>query len=210
MSQTSSSVNPDSGSSSSGRAERLVGTGVSASVADDGSKPSKGPKGMRRRHPKATTGCSTCRTRRLKCDEERPECHRCVKSGWKCDGFPPQYVPLDTKGSRKLLPKGFPKPQLAEIQIRTGPKFSDNKQGRYFRFYCEDIAAQIAGPFATTLWERIVPQSGEVEPSIGHCIAALGALTKSRTIAWNQQPLPADWLRTGFQDPHYQYALVQY
>ncbi|KAF8863060.1 hypothetical protein BDZ45DRAFT_147613 [Acephala macrosclerotiorum] len=31
-------------------------------------------------------GCSTCRKRRVKCDETRPVCNRCLKSGAECDG----------------------------------------------------------------------------------------------------------------------------
>ncbi|KAL2072577.1 hypothetical protein VTL71DRAFT_11920 [Oculimacula yallundae] len=31
-------------------------------------------------------GCTTCRKRRIKCDEEHPTCLRCRKSGLECDG----------------------------------------------------------------------------------------------------------------------------
>jgi hypothetical protein len=30
---------------------------------------------------------TACRTRRVKCDETRPECVRCQKSGRNCDGY---------------------------------------------------------------------------------------------------------------------------
>ena len=32
------------------------------------------------------TGCQTCRTRRIKCDEGKPECHNCMKSKRQCSG----------------------------------------------------------------------------------------------------------------------------
>lgn len=84
--------------------------------------------------------------------------------------------------------------------------FTDEFQGRYFQYYCEEIAAQIGGPNATSLWERIVPQSGEAEPFIAHAIVAIGALNKSQTTHWlrdpSQHPLT--------MDSHYQYALLQY
>ncbi|KAI4955257.1 hypothetical protein J4E91_001115 [Alternaria rosae] len=35
-------------------------------------------------------GCSTCRRRRIKCDETHPTCQRCEKAGLKCDG--PQSI----------------------------------------------------------------------------------------------------------------------
>jgi hypothetical protein len=33
------------------------------------------------------------RLRRIKCGEERPACARCVKSGWKCDGYADTKTP---------------------------------------------------------------------------------------------------------------------
>ncbi|KAJ5515995.1 hypothetical protein N7527_007555 [Penicillium freii] len=32
-------------------------------------------------------GCRTCRRRRVKCDEEKPLCHRCQKGGFECEGY---------------------------------------------------------------------------------------------------------------------------
>ena len=45
------------------------------------------------------TGCQTCRTRRIKCDETKPECLKCIKSNRKCEGTV-QYEP---RKSRKLI-----------------------------------------------------------------------------------------------------------
>ena len=35
------------------------------------------------------TGCQTCRTRRVKCDEGKPECNNCIKSKRQCEGINP-------------------------------------------------------------------------------------------------------------------------
>ncbi|KAI2465540.1 hypothetical protein F4781DRAFT_21297 [Annulohypoxylon bovei var. microspora] len=32
-------------------------------------------------------GCNTCRRRRVKCDEAKPQCYRCVKAGFRCEGY---------------------------------------------------------------------------------------------------------------------------
>ena len=42
---------------------------------------------QRRRHSKVRTGCTICKRRRIKCDEAKPECMRCLKSGWQCEGY---------------------------------------------------------------------------------------------------------------------------
>ncbi|OTB00508.1 hypothetical protein M426DRAFT_65764 [Hypoxylon sp. CI-4A] len=36
---------------------------------------------------KVRTGCLTCKIRKVKCDEGKPCCHRCVSTGRKCDGY---------------------------------------------------------------------------------------------------------------------------
>ncbi|TVY16401.1 putative transcriptional regulatory protein, partial [Lachnellula arida] len=36
---------------------------------------------------KTRTGCGICRKRRIKCDEQKPSCYHCIRSGWKCDGY---------------------------------------------------------------------------------------------------------------------------
>ncbi|KAF2668872.1 hypothetical protein BT63DRAFT_374429 [Microthyrium microscopicum] len=36
---------------------------------------------------KVKTGCATCRVRKIKCDEKRPFCQKCVKTGRTCDGY---------------------------------------------------------------------------------------------------------------------------
>ncbi|KAL8403149.1 hypothetical protein RB594_008420 [Gaeumannomyces avenae] len=40
----------------------------------------------RRSHRKSRNGCSTCKRRKIKCDEHRPSCHNCARYGVRC-GF---------------------------------------------------------------------------------------------------------------------------
>ncbi|KAL3463393.1 hypothetical protein BJX64DRAFT_120231 [Aspergillus heterothallicus] len=37
--------------------------------------------------PYTSTGCNTCRRRKVKCDETKPECLRCTNHGHKCTGY---------------------------------------------------------------------------------------------------------------------------
>ncbi|KAI5463580.1 hypothetical protein BGZ63DRAFT_195670 [Mariannaea sp. PMI_226] len=51
-------------------------------------------------HTRSQTGCRTCRSRRVKCDGDRPSCSRCIKAGRFCDfGIP--NLPLR---DRRALP----------------------------------------------------------------------------------------------------------
>ncbi|KAF1362115.1 hypothetical protein EJ07DRAFT_163979 [Lizonia empirigonia] len=42
---------------------------------------------MKRQRTKCFTGCWTCRSRRVKCDEETPSCQRCRQLGVACEGY---------------------------------------------------------------------------------------------------------------------------
>ncbi|KAF2630263.1 hypothetical protein BU25DRAFT_429338 [Macroventuria anomochaeta] len=42
---------------------------------------------MKRQRTKCFTGCWTCRSRRVKCDEETPACQRCRQIGVACEGY---------------------------------------------------------------------------------------------------------------------------
>ncbi|OAA70554.1 Zn(2)-C6 fungal-type DNA-binding domain protein [Cordyceps fumosorosea ARSEF 2679] len=42
--------------------------------------------------PKSRTGCLTCRARRIKCDEAKPACKKCVSGGRTCQGYEDPFV----------------------------------------------------------------------------------------------------------------------
>lgn len=44
-------------------------------------------KARRSKRTKTFSGCQTCRSRHLKCDEARPTCLRCFKAGFQCSGY---------------------------------------------------------------------------------------------------------------------------
>jgi hypothetical protein len=86
--------------------------------------------------------------------------------------------------SRPLAPnpKG-PHPYVSTItapvsSLHTGPKFVDGRQHRFFGTYLE-IAAEIRGPYSSSLWERLIPQSCHAESYIWHAVIAVGAMSKT-------------------------------
>ena len=186
---------------------------------------------IRRKHNKTRTGCLTCRSvhiitqlikkalltrvgirgRRVKCDETRPACERCVKFGWDCEGYrtdseTPGLLISAKRQGRKLVPKSNLLPELGPMKMFPRGMFTDDWQSHYFQYYVNEVATQIRGPNETSLWERLVPQAGEAETFIVHAIAALGALSKSQILVSDPDappnPMAVNW--------HRQYALVQY
>ncbi|KAF4507964.1 hypothetical protein G6O67_004407 [Ophiocordyceps sinensis] len=84
------------------------------------------PKKRKRNFSNRTkTGCLTCRKRKKKCDEHKPECSNCVRGGFVCAGYPPQrgpgwqkpdskataVVPLESKDPSYVPPGAYGMPQ---------------------------------------------------------------------------------------------------
>ncbi|KAM0236590.1 hypothetical protein ACHAP5_009357 [Fusarium lateritium] len=70
------------------------------------------------------TGCLTCRKRKKKCDEQKPECGNCLRGSFVCAGYPPQRgpgwqkpdnkaaaVPLESKDPTYIPPGAYGMPQ---------------------------------------------------------------------------------------------------
>ncbi|KAF4949411.1 hypothetical protein FGADI_8924 [Fusarium gaditjirri] len=53
----------------------------------------KGKVRQRRAHTRSRTGCSECRSRRVRCGEQRPTCENCVNNKRTCE-YPPVKIPL--------------------------------------------------------------------------------------------------------------------
>ena len=69
-----------------------------------------------------STGCRACVRRKVKCDETRPSCKRCVKAGTQCPGFPQdlfKFVDETQDVSQRHAPprRGREAPKAAESSV---------------------------------------------------------------------------------------------
>ncbi|KAL3424183.1 C6 zinc finger domain protein [Phlyctema vagabunda] len=136
-------------------------------------------------HSKARTGCITCRIRRVKCDEAKPACKRCINFGTDCDGYiGVSEEPRPSAGGRGMLVPILPKSQklISTSEIESIDRYSpfvDGLELHFFQVYLEETATQIAGPCRTSLWNRLIPQASEAHPFIRNAIIAIGAISKT-------------------------------
>ncbi|KAI5256828.1 trimeric LpxA-like protein [Aureobasidium subglaciale] len=63
----------------------------------------KGPAQRRRFSQRTKTGCHTCRRRKKKCDEAKPQCTNCTRGGFPCEGYGPKHE-LNVKLPSKTVP----------------------------------------------------------------------------------------------------------
>ncbi|KAI2627458.1 hypothetical protein GGS26DRAFT_583100 [Hypomontagnella submonticulosa] len=91
------------------------------------------PKKRKRNFSNRTkTGCLTCRKRKKKCDETKPQCTNCVRGGFVCHGYPnqrgypkmenkPAAVPLESKDPSYVPPGAYGMPQPSNFPIPPPP-----------------------------------------------------------------------------------------
>ncbi|KAF5580356.1 C6 zinc finger [Fusarium subglutinans] len=123
--------------------------------------------------PKVRSGCLTCKTRRVKCDEGKPACARCIRGDFVCDGYetqpakhevvlvpPAQVVPV------KFLP--LAPAALPELDGHSVPYLDA------FRYH---VAPELSGSFYMDFCEGIILTGVHQDDSIRQLVLALGALT---------------------------------
>ncbi|KAJ5051534.1 uncharacterized protein L3040_001310 [Drepanopeziza brunnea f. sp. 'multigermtubi'] len=123
----------------------------------DGSVQSDPKKRKRNFSNRTKTGCMTCRRRKKKCDENRPECNNCLRGGFVCSGYqqrgqwpkteqkqPPiplqsktdyeaspfgqsQYVP-QTHGQPQQQPRREPLPGYRGQSLRVDPQHGQGRR----------------------------------------------------------------------------------
>lgn len=156
----------------------------------------------------------------MKCDETKPSCLKCSKSGFTCDGYPafvayrrpnrqPRKAALLKGDGNKVKSQLQIAPKSCEVgtspakggngskeQVQNYPKtnlFQSEIEYRYFRVFCDKVSHSLSGYFELPLWTRSILQTAEQHAFIRHAIIAIGALDTT---------LVLDISTAGPQSPH--------
>ncbi|KAH7308882.1 hypothetical protein B0I35DRAFT_482646 [Stachybotrys elegans] len=108
--------------------------------------------------PKYSRGCHACRRMKVKCDEQKPQCKRCVRGGRKCPGFPEisNFLSMNSdfeQGSEPLRTRHIDKlhgnlPLLASPASILSPSTDWEQQAKaYFfaNFVSPDVMSTVPG-----------------------------------------------------------------
>ncbi|KAE9583116.1 Aspercryptin biosynthesis cluster-specific transcription regulator atnN [Colletotrichum fructicola] len=124
------------------------------------------------------SGCKTCKIRRVKCDENRPACQRCLSTGRTCDG----YGIWGGGGGRPLLASSHAAHPLAQPSsisrhnTRAGALSLSHDEHRQFEWFARRTTGKLPGVFTCALfWETLVLQASSTEPAVLYAVLALGA-----------------------------------
>ncbi|KAJ5503200.1 transcriptional regulator family: Fungal Specific TF [Penicillium fimorum] len=118
---------------------------------------------------KTKTGCKTCKIRRIKCDEGRPACRRCVSTGRVCDG----YGIWGGGGT----PYGQPHSNCALSTYCTPVPVGNlsREEQLCFDWLIKRTAKKFAGLFPSDFWESLIFQASAQEPAVRHAVIALSS-----------------------------------
>ncbi|CAG8972372.1 hypothetical protein HYALB_00007125 [Hymenoscyphus albidus] len=134
------------------------------------------PKRKRAFLPKSRSGCKTCKIRRVKCDEQKPSCARCIHSGRACDGYapsrlPPLQVPTMVLASMSAGTRADPVNSLLPYHL-----FHNPQERRAFDFFLKCTVSQLSCVIRSDFWTRDVLQAAHHEAAIKYAVVALGSL----------------------------------
>lgn len=153
------------------------------------------------------------RIRRLKCGEEKPSCHRCLKSGWHCDGYehvvnlpssaPLTLAPIRPRSVGSLSSSQTPSPTSSLYTPSLDLDLYEEEQ-RYFQSFIDDVAVHLQGHDAF-FWRGVALQESQTNYSVRHGIVAIGALAKS-----TERSLCGSHRMDTSHGSHREFALQQY
>uniref|UniRef100_A0A8H7TNQ6 Zn(2)-C6 fungal-type domain-containing protein n=1 Tax=Bionectria ochroleuca TaxID=29856 RepID=A0A8H7TNQ6_BIOOC len=147
----------------------VVGSPSSSNASSKTSARPSGRKGSR----KVRTGCLTCKIRKVKCDENKPNCLRCTKTGRKCDGY---VAPLPRAQSTKL-------PNLAPELMSS----EDYHAFDYYRVRSSAVLGGIVRDSGDDFWSGLVIRLAITEPAVRHALLALSSVHE-KVIAIGDKP----------------------
>ncbi|KAK3191592.1 hypothetical protein K4F52_002407 [Lecanicillium sp. MT-2017a] len=118
----------------------------------------------RRWAPKVKTGCQTCRSRRVKCDEAKPECQRCITGGFTCKGYP-------------LIQKAPVTTFWAGVSTSSAPAEVTPTPGalQLSHFFRTQVVSTCYDEFSRDMWLRQYPQAAQSVPAIWHGCNAIAS-----------------------------------
>ncbi|KAF7524910.1 hypothetical protein PCG10_005493 [Penicillium crustosum] len=105
---------------------------------------------------KTRSGCFTCKSRHVKCDEQKPSCLRCIATQRICEGYP------------------------APVSRNLSPDCLSDEERRAFLYFRSRTSHRIFGHRDASNWISILLQLGHSEAPVKHALTALASFHESQ------------------------------
>ncbi|KEQ65860.1 uncharacterized protein M437DRAFT_40923 [Aureobasidium melanogenum CBS 110374] len=128
--------------------------------------------------------CRTCRIRKVKCDESKPDCWNCVSTGRSCDDYEQEKESksrVHRAAPRFLLPASSELLPLAIARPLSTLSFDTISEDRVsFQFFTQHIASGLRLISPSHGWITLSLQLSSTEPCIYLAIAACASVASAR------------------------------
>ncbi|KAL8783652.1 MAG: hypothetical protein Q9195_009326 [Heterodermia aff. obscurata] len=142
------------------------------------------------------------RIRHVKCDEAKPSCLQCSKTGRTCDGYEDK-PPIIFKPQSRARWNTTPDKPLPSI-FALAPRFSsDESEIRSFDFFRSGIGPVMFQAFNLSVMDRVIMQLAHSDDTVKHAVVALGSLGEQLSKYKSHSPLALE------RDSHLRFARVQ-
>jgi Fungal specific transcription factor domain/Fungal Zn(2)-Cys(6) binuclear cluster domain len=116
------------------------------------------------------------RIRKVKCDEGRPACHRCVSTGRVCDGYG-----VWGGGGNATQSQHPERPNDSDLSIPSGivsTSVVSIEELNCLEWFIRRTAIKLPGAFPSAFWSTLVVQASSNEPAVLHAALALASAHK--------------------------------
>jgi hypothetical protein len=135
------------------------------------------------------TGCTTCRRRRVKCDETRPICNRCKAANFLCEGYQPlQLAPKSSQSRGNSRPSSQSPPRediVSELSWR-----HENWRQEQLPLYHHFVTTTVVRLFRNdhiNFWRDQVAQMSYGVDIVYESLLAIAAMHRSSLLACKQE-----------------------
>ncbi|ETN42028.1 uncharacterized protein HMPREF1541_03967 [Cyphellophora europaea CBS 101466] len=120
-------------------------------------------------------GCKTCKIRRVKCDETRPSCNKCVQTGRKCDGPLTERIIINYGHQHVNAPTSVTNQSLTTTNPVHKP-FTNPDEARAFEYFVHRAAPALAGSLDSYFWMTLLPRLSQSSQAIRKVVLAISTL----------------------------------
>ncbi|KAJ5832916.1 hypothetical protein N7474_001227 [Penicillium riverlandense] len=129
--------------------------------------------GPRTARVKKRHGCMTCKARHVRCDEQKPACGQCTRTGRKCDGY---NVNVSQRQLRQNVLDAYQRQRsTCNSDSRMILPLGSAKEREYISLFSTRTSRAMMGFFSSKFWDYLLPQLSHYEPVVRHAVAAVGA-----------------------------------
>ncbi|KAF1813381.1 hypothetical protein P152DRAFT_316985 [Eremomyces bilateralis CBS 781.70] len=136
--------------------------------------------------PRVKTGCLTCKSRHLKCDERRPTCFRCERGGLNCAGYGYSLTPKSILGSSSPYSVTHIPSPLRDHEALLP------KESRAIEYFHVKVAPHLAGHFHQRFWTEGVLQMSARHVAVRHALISLSTMFETDLLRHSLQDVPKE------------------